>query len=355
MGMEAGYACAMNAMNALFAYPWSWALVITLPVLWWLLRQREHERLHLAREVAGFAGMQSVRRRSLFWQRMCLWWSAVFTVIASTGPQWGRDPQQRIARGRDIIIALDISRSMLAEDRAEADGRQLVSRLQRAKRYLGQFIDVVQRRGGHRLGLVWFAGQARLVCPLTDDYDHVRALVELAHPDYWGPAGRLAVTDEGAIGTSMRNALETALATHDPLARGYQDILLITDGDDQDIDPFVLVQQARDNGIRIHTLGVGRAEPPAYIPSREPGQWLQVNDQPVTTRRHDELLIRIARLTGGQYLAEENYDQPLVDWFLNHLQGEPQREWSPLGPPRPQQRSGMFFLAALVLLLIAVL
>lgn len=353
MGVENGGAGTMNALVTFFAYPWAWSLLSVVPILWWLLHRRDRERLRLAREVTGLAGLQCAQRRTVFLQRTGLLLAASLTVIASSGPQWGYDPKQPIVRGRDLIIALDISRSMLAEDRPDPAGTRLLSRLQRSKQHILALLEMFERRGGHRIGLVWFAGQARLVCPLTDDYDHIRALVELAHPDYWGPAGRLATTEQGAIGTSLRQALITALAAFDPQANGFQDILLVTDGDDQDADPAALAKQAHQRGIRIHVLGVGNSQIPAHVPAREPGRWLEINGQPVTTRRHDAILLRLAQLADGLYLPEEDYRQPTVHWFTSYLERQPQRLWSPLGPPRPLQHSTAFFLIALVLLLIA--
>ncbi|MCS7016059.1 MAG: VWA domain-containing protein [Gemmatales bacterium] len=343
----------MNEFWTFWAYPWVWLLLSALPLFGWLVKQTEGDRLRLAGKLAGLAGMQVVHRSRRNWRAGCLVLSALVIIVASAGPQWGRDPKQPLARGRDLIIALDISRSMLAEDRADFTGGRLMSRLERAKGYLAEFLEVVTRRSGHRIGLVWFAGQARLVCPLTDDYDHIRTMVALAHPDYWGPAGRLAMTEHGAIGTSLREAIQLSWRAHDPQAKGFQDILLITDGDDQDSDPAGLVQQIQTQGIRVHILGVGREQPPALIPSYEPGRWLEINGQPITTRRRDAILAQLARMGGGQYLAEEDYAQPLASWYLDYLERQPQREWSPMGLPRPQQQSHIFFAIALVLLLIA--
>jgi len=336
-----------------FAYSWAWVLLILLPVLWWLGRSRSRRARQLARQAAGLLGWQQVVGWSAWRRQMGLLLAGLFLVIAATGPQWGHDPKQRVAFGRDVVIVLDISRSMLARDRSDAQSTQLLSRLERAKSYLADWLDVLERRGGYRLGVVWFAGQARLVCPLTDDYQHVRAVIELAHPDFWGPAGRLAMSERGAIGTSLRQALEVAVEAHDPAARDFQDILLISDGDDQDISPADLADQARQRSIRIHALGVGRSEPAAYIPGPNPQEFLQWDGQIVQTRRRDDLLTTLARVSGGEYIPEETASQPLVHWWVHTLSREPKRAWSPFGPPRPKQQSEPFFAAALLLFLVA--
>src|SRR5262249_5004961 len=144
--------------------------------------------------------------------------------------------------GRDIWAVLDVSRSMLAEDRISspppstlrgAASMEGYSRLDRAKRSLRDLADTLQRQGDYRLGLVAFAGQAKVLCPLTADYDHFRFALALAHPDRFGPAGRLSYNDDGtASGTSLRAALSLTATLHDPRVRGFEHVVLITDGDD---------------------------------------------------------------------------------------------------------------------------
>src|SRR5262249_58131955 len=128
--------------------------------------------------------------------------------------------------GRDLVVVLDLSRSMLARD-------VLPSRLERAGQALDDLSRAVERRGGHRLALVVFAARARIACPLTHDYDHFRqALAEQdaanPHPDI-RPAG-----DDVQSGTRIGAALRLAVEAHDPHYRdhGTQDILLLSDGDD---------------------------------------------------------------------------------------------------------------------------
>src|SRR5207249_4884953 len=100
--------------------------------------------------------------------------SALLLLICGiAGPRWGIAEEDSALRGRDLILVLDMSRSMLCQD-------VLPNRLARAITALDDLTRDVQRRGGHRLGLVIFAGRARLVCPLTPDYQYVRnVLAEL--------------------------------------------------------------------------------------------------------------------------------------------------------------------------------
>jgi Ca-activated chloride channel family protein len=334
-----------------FAYPWAWLLVALVPAIWGLWRCRQRQALATAKTVAGLAGGQLVQGWRAWRKELGLVLASLFLVIAAAGPQWGHDPKQRVAFGRDLIIALDISRSMLARDRPNPENTAMLSRLQRAKIYLADWLDILERQGGYRVGMVWFAGQARLVCPLTDDYRHIRALLDLADPDFWGPAGRIAVSEHGAIGTSLRQGLEVALNAHEPQAEGFQDILLISDGDDQDAYPSEVAAQAQARKIRIHVLGVGRPEPPSYVPGLTPGEFLYQDGKIVETRRRDELLQALTASTGGEYVPEELASQPVVRWWVRTYSREPKRAWSPLGSPQPRQRSELFFIAAILFLL----
>src|SRR5207237_2309864 len=129
-------------------------------------------------------------------------------VVGIAGPQWGRDWDQSTAPGRDLVVVVDLSRSMLAQD-------VLPNRLERAKKALEDLSQAVQQRGGHRLALVGFAARARVICPLTHDYDHFRAaLAELdaanPHPDLRPSAA------EAVSGTRIGLALATAVEVHDP-------------------------------------------------------------------------------------------------------------------------------------------
>jgi Ca-activated chloride channel family protein len=242
---------------------------------------------------------------------------------------------------------------MLAEDRPPA------SRLARAKAYLEELTDTLQRRGGNRLGLVVFAGKAKVLCPLTEDYDHFRFALELAHPDRLGATGRLGYTDDGtSYGTSLRQALHLAAAVHDPRFPGFQEILLISDGDDLAGDWHEGIAAARAAGIPVHTLGVGDPDQDAFIPtgrSDEPySLFLNAEQQlqKITTRRRDGVLQKLAEETRGSYQAEENAPQPLLEWFQAHIAHLPARAWAEDHRPLRLHQYSWFFAGGLGLLVV---
>jgi Ca-activated chloride channel family protein len=213
------------------------------------------------------------------------------------------------AAGRDIVVVLDMSRSMLAEQ---------PTRFQRAKAALVDLSHEVQKRGGHRLGLVVFAGGARIACPLTHDYDHFREVLEQLDADELPEELR---PESGGSGTRIGAGLrEAVLAAHDERYRGFQDILLISDGDDpaRDEEWRGGISAARERGIPVHTIGVGDPDRAHTIPSA--GGPLVHGDKLVQTKLEGKPLEEIARLTGGTYTAAGTKALPLGELFRARIE-----------------------------------
>jgi Ca-activated chloride channel family protein len=272
------------------------------------------------------AGPRAPDDRFNGWQRLgsvCSFVGVALMLVGAAGPRWGRDPALAVAPGRDILIVLDISRSMLAEDRPPR------SRLTRAKTEVLALVAQLQRRGGHRLGLIGFAGQARVLCPLTEDFDHFRFALDLAHPDRLGPGERIGYGEGGSgYGTSLRHALEFAVATHDPAAQGFQEILLVSDGDDLAGDWQEALPRVREAGTAVVVLGIGDPDKDAFIPTgrvNEPFLLTDTEDarRKVTTRRRDDVLKTIADQTGGSFLVE---GQSFDTWFQEQIAPRPVQE-----------------------------
>ncbi len=170
------------------------------------------------------------------------------------------------------------------------------SRLQRAQRMLVRLSQLTQQKGGHRLALVIFAAKAKLVCPLTHDYDHFREVVlkyDLKHldPSIWPDKNDVSGT---RIGTGLLQAVEA----HDQGDSETQSILLLSDGDDpvnEDDWRFIGVPDATHRAIPIHCVGIGD-ELEQTIPAAK------FNSQPVKTKLNEEPLQDIAERTGGVYI-----------------------------------------------------
>jgi len=182
---------------------------------------------------------------------LCLIATVGCLVLALMQPQWGQEWQEVQRQGRDLMIVLDVSRSMLAED-------IVPNRLARAKSDIKDLVQVLQKEGGHRVGLVVFAGQSSLQCPLTLDYGFFLQQLNQAGP-HTVPRG----------GTLIGDAIRKALGAFGPLANNYRDIILITDGEDHDSFPLEAAKAAAAEQVSLYTIGVGDAVSGSRVPVAE--------------------------------------------------------------------------------------
>jgi Ca-activated chloride channel family protein len=308
----------MAILRQLFAHPWLLWSLAALPVLAVLaLWNRRRRRRALARFGNG-ALLPTVRRRFRLTQGLCLVLGLALLGTAAAGPRWGQD-RTEAAPGRDLVVVLDRSNSMRAET---------PSRLTRAHRALRDLAAAVQRRGGHRLGLVVFAGQAVVVCPLTPDYDHFRdALAEVEAGLY---DAELAPGSNDLSGTRIGKGLKTAVAEHEAADAAYfrtrgehlhgaQDILLLSDGDDpaRDQEWGQGADAAREHRIPVYVVGLGEPERLSTV---------RHNGQEYVTRLEEEPLQEIARRTHGRYFPAYTRALPLGGLYLEAIAHQPVRE-----------------------------
>lgn len=268
-----------------FATPWAFALLI-LPlgfVLWQIFRYKQlYPTLHLpilsglrphARPVRGFI------KKYLFVLRTL---SFVFLILALARPQTRFNEEEVSTEGIDIVIALDVSGSMLARD-FQPD------RLEAAKRKAEEFLD---SRPNDRVGLVVFAGESFTQCPLTIDHDVVKRL--------------LAEIKNGLIedGTAIGMGLATAVNRLKESSAESKVVILLTDGVNNAgfIDPLTAVEGATQYGIRVYTIGVGRRGMAPY-PIQGPFGTRYQNQE---VEIDEDLLMQIAEQTGGKYFRATN-------------------------------------------------
>ncbi|MBI5142167.1 MAG: VWA domain-containing protein, partial [Nitrospirae bacterium] len=249
----------------------------------------------IARITRGFDG----KRRKLSAVLVCL--SLLFLSIALSGPLYGFKWREVERKGVDIIVALDCSRSMLAEDIKP-------NRLARAKR---KVIDLLNRLEGDRIGLVAFAGTAFLQCPLTLDYAGMNVFLQSLSPDYL-PVG----------GTAIAEAVDAAIDGFDPKSPAERAVILITDGEPTGGefaggDLVEAAERAKKAGIRLFIVGVGSAEG-APIPL--PGGGFRKDDSGniVLARLNEDALKQMAALTGGAYARSVSGD---MDWDVIYNKG----------------------------------
>ena len=278
---------AMSFANPHFAEPqWLWLAVLgpaaTLALFRYAAWARRQQVAALAAPqlLAGLLASHSPARRAV--KQAVLVLALALSGLALARPQWGETSEIAAATGEDILFILDCSRSMLADDVRP-------NRLARARLAIQDF---VQQHGRGRVGLVAFAGQAFLQCPLTFDYDAFR--------------DALMAVDEKTIpvpGTSMGRALEEATAAMEKNQR-RKILVLVTDGEDLERTGVAKARQLETNGVVVFTVGVGTPAGGPIQFTNERAQTDTVRDaqgQVVVSRLDEKTLQEIALATHGAY------------------------------------------------------
>ncbi len=208
----------------------------------------------------------------------------VFVTLALARLQFGTHLELLKREGIDLIIALDVSNSMMAQDMKP-------NRLVKAKQEINAIID---RLKGDRIGIVAFAGEAFTQCPLTLDYSAARFLLN--------SIDNMSVSQQG---TSLSAAMERASAGFEKQEKKHKVLLLMTDGEDQEGGVIEAAEEARKEGIKIYTVGIGnpKGEPIPVLDRKgnQVGFKKDESGQVIVTRLDEETLQKVALATGGKY------------------------------------------------------
>ena len=257
----------------------------------------------------------------------------LFLFLALTRPRWGYQWEDLHQRGVDVIVALDVSTSMLAEDIKP-------NRLERAKRKISDLLDMMD---GDRVGLVAFAGTSFVQCPLTLDYGAARIF--------------LSAIDTQLIpvqGTALGEAIESSVKAFRTREKKSKALILITDGEDQTGKALSAAKSAGKQGVKVYTIGIG-GEIGAPIPdsSNNGGFRKNQNGEVIVSKLDEKTLQQIALETGGSYVRSVTGDIDLKtiykDQIKKHikkkeLKSERRKIW--------QERFQWFIFAALICLMI---
>ncbi|MDX2247814.1 MAG: VWA domain-containing protein [Bacteroidia bacterium] len=203
-------------------------------VFFWVGRKKAIARMGESSLVARLMPAKATWKHQIKFSLACL--TLVFLVIALANPQFSETPRKIKREGVDLIIALDISRSMLAED-------EKPSRLAKSKQFVSNLID---KLAGDRVGLIIFAGNAYLQVPLTSDYGAAKTLLKTVSTD-------LAPTQGTAIGEAIRLAAESFPEGQTQ----FKTMLIISDGENHEGDALEAAEEAASSGMIIHTMGIG--------------------------------------------------------------------------------------------------
>lgn len=319
------------------AHLWILHLLWLLPVATLALVVRHRQR---ARTMERFAdpelmvrltGEDQARRR--FFKGLFLLMALGLMLFALAGPRWGSHFEEVSQKGVDIMILVDVSRSMLVEDIEP-------NRLERARREILDFLRVVQ---GDRVGLVAFSGAAFVQCPLTLDYGALEMFLSQLKPDLIPVPG----TDLGA-------AIETGMSSFDFESETDKVILVITDGEDNEEKGLDAAENASAKGVKIFVFGMGETTG-GPIPAAEGKGGFKKDEggKLVLSKLEEERLRHIASVTGGTYVRSVAGDLDLDILYFEGIKASTKAETLKSGKIRVyEERFPIFLVGALLLLLL---
>ncbi len=275
-----------------------WAVFILTGFYVYVFRSREKllkKFGHLEILQKMMPGYKNSRR---IWKAVLIHLAFISLVIALAGPQIGTAMEDVKREGLDIIVALDVSLSMQAEDISP-------NRLEKAKYEINKLIDILQ---GDRIGLVAFAGMAHVQSPLTLDYSAARLFLSLMDTDLIPQPG-----------TAIGDAIRTAKKAFNQKERKHKVLILITDGEDHESEPIKAAEEAAEEGIIIYTIGLGS---PQGVPipifdkyGNRAGYKKDRSGNVVTTKLDATTLQQIAYATNGKYYISTSGEAELDEIY----------------------------------------
>lgn len=289
-----------------FAWPhFLWLLLVPVGLLTWELTRRRNGRTATAhpkilRAEIGNRELAQVRESSQADGRRVRPWLALglaFAVVALARPQWGRIDQPVFDQSREILLAVDLSRSMLAQDVKP-------SRLDRAKLLIQALLEKLK---GERVGLVVFSGTAFLQSPLSSDYEILREFLPSLSPDFLPEGG----TNYGAM-------LDTSLDAFGGGSAADRFLIVLSDGEATDDNWQSHVAKLKQKGIRVIGLGVGTAGG-SMIPDGSGGFVKDERGAVVLSKLESGTLEQLAQATGGVYRDASSWIDlaSLIDQTVN--------------------------------------
>jgi Ca-activated chloride channel family protein len=271
-----------------FAEPVSLYALLLLPLaglfLWWARRRRERDLSRLGNPALVERLSSSVNWKARRWKDALRLSILALLILALARPQLGTVTQSVEQEGIEVMVALDVSNSMLAQD-IKPD------RLSRSKM---EIADLMERLGCDEIGLLLFSGASFIQFPLTSDYATALAFLDNASPDVISRPG-----------TAIGEAIRTAMSGFDMNRTSQKVIVLITDGEDHEGDALAMAEAAAEQGILIYAIGFGspQGEPiPEYdAQGQVVGYKKDLSGEVVLSRLDEATLQQIAETGGGKY------------------------------------------------------
>ena len=324
-----------------FVYPWMLVFASLVPVVgivWMVMRSYSEKKMRKIIAPNLQAKFLPKKRTVIFNVQMALvLLGLAFLFFSAARPQWGHSNQVIRQKSRNVVIALDVSRSMLATDVKP-------NRLERAKADIADLIDSLE---GDRCALVVFRNNGALLCPLTTDHAFLRSALEGASPE----SASRGETDVGA-------AIRTSLSALDPAADDHNTIILISDGGDLRKGSSQAARLAAARNIPVFTVGIGNRDAGSTIPNIEGNGVQQYQGNAVKTKLEDDTLEEIAKITNARYVplatagTAETTLGAIYRRFLRQVSLKEQAEKEEL---RATERFGYFLIPGLIFVIAAAL
>jgi len=267
-----------------FANPLFLVLVAIVPIagLWWAFLRARREKA-LERLVAPALRRRLMPAAANLWGLQAgLVLAGLFLCLFSAArPQWGKSTEKIVERSRNVVVAIDVSRSMLAQDVRP-------NRLERAKADVADLIDSLE---GDRCALVAFRRTGVVICPLTTDHGYLRGALEQMTPES-APRGE----------TDLGSAIRAALDALDPAADDHNAIIVISDGGDLRGEALQNAELARKRKIPIFTVGIGDPKVGVPLPAEDGRGNLKFKGESVKVKLEETALKAIAEASKGRYV-----------------------------------------------------
>ena len=272
----------------IFAEPKYLMLLLLIPVFFViqaLVLKFRAKRLRRFGDQALVEKLMPSYSKAKVWLRLSLFAIAfMFFILGISRPQMGAILKEHKTRGAEVMVVLDVSNSMLAQDYSP-------NRLERAKLAISRMVDKLR---DDRIGLIVFAGNSFVQLPITTDYVSAKMVLS-----------SISTESVPIQGTAMGEAISTALRSFSAQSDKSRAIIVITDGENHEDDPVAAARQAAELGVRVFTIGVGSPQG-TMIPMGD-GQYLEDRDgNPVVTRLDDKVLQEVADAGKGLYVHAGN-------------------------------------------------
>jgi len=311
-------------------------LLLLIPLLigffmWaWQRKQAALRRFAAMKLIGKLAPSAGLSRQVIKWTIFCT--ALFFMIIALVRPKFGIKMEMIERKGVDVIVALDISESMLAQDITP-------SRIDRAKHEIAKLIDLLK---GDRIGILVFAGESFVQCPLTLDYGAAKMFLDAVGVGWVQVQGT-------ALGDAIRQATEAFRSK----SKKHKVLIILSDGEDHQGSAIDEAKKAADEGVIIYTVGIGSENGVPIPMSRGTGDIVYKKDRNgnlVMTKLNPDILDRIARESKGRYFSA------VSDIDLSRIYSEISKlEKKDLGSKEMEmyeERYQIFLLIALLLLIL---